>query len=277
MNDFFSMSRSEKFLPSTLECNGQFLNRIYSWLNFVGLDHLHGTNADTSASRTTYLRPFLGHAETVDLLTELASVHARSIGRQYCCDTQTSVCFILPDNPQPRIHGIMKISICRDGVQIGEFEETSILPFHKADHLRDTDYYWMPGMTEWAPLPILINALVEAKVSSTQETVGSPPINWNWGKIYGCLGTLVSLMAILIGQALVRGYPDIAFIAFVGAFIGAALGLIPYFVARNYVKLKNPGKYFWIVVGSGALMGLWGSVPSTIIEVIYLLQKKKIE
>jgi hypothetical protein len=46
----------------------------------------------------------------------------------------------------------MKISICRDGTEIGEWTEEEIRTFHKEGRLVDTDLYWTEGMSEWLPL-----------------------------------------------------------------------------------------------------------------------------
>lgn len=50
----------------------------------------------------------------------------------------------------------MSISICRDGVEIGQWSEDDIRQFYKTGRLTHTDYYWTVGMEEWRPLPQFI-------------------------------------------------------------------------------------------------------------------------
>jgi len=207
----------------------------------------------------------------------------------------------------------MKISISRDGVEIGEWPENDVRTFYREGSLLGTDYYWREGMEEWKPLldlvkpppprPTLKETDAPALSTLSQSTIdwlktekepdlplqpdlGSlqPPVVAEEkrggirlpAKLAQVAALLVGLSAIMVGQGLAKAYPDIAFIAFVGAILGAVLGLIPYFLARNYLQYKKPGRYFWIIVGAGAIGGLWLSVPATLVEVVYLLHKKKV-
>jgi len=50
----------------------------------------------------------------------------------------------------------MNISICRDGVEIGEWSEDEVKGFFAEGRLLATDYYWKEGMAEWAELSKMI-------------------------------------------------------------------------------------------------------------------------
>jgi NOL1/NOP2/fmu family ribosome biogenesis protein len=46
----------------------------------------------------------------------------------------------------------MNISICRNGVEIGEWPEEQVRSLYQAGELRPTDHYWKAGMPEWIEL-----------------------------------------------------------------------------------------------------------------------------
>jgi len=46
----------------------------------------------------------------------------------------------------------MKISISRNGTELGEWTEEEVRSFYKEGQLVATDYYWKEGMAEWAEL-----------------------------------------------------------------------------------------------------------------------------
>ena len=46
----------------------------------------------------------------------------------------------------------MNISICRNGVEIGEWPEEQVHALYKEGQLQPTDFYWKEGMTEWVEL-----------------------------------------------------------------------------------------------------------------------------
>jgi hypothetical protein len=50
----------------------------------------------------------------------------------------------------------MNISICRDGIELGEWTEEEVKAFYCEGRLVDADLYWMPGMNEWLELRKLI-------------------------------------------------------------------------------------------------------------------------
>ncbi len=50
----------------------------------------------------------------------------------------------------------MNLSICRDGVEIGEWAEDQVRVLYAKGELLPTDYYWRVGMSEWAPLDSLV-------------------------------------------------------------------------------------------------------------------------
>jgi hypothetical protein len=83
----------------------------------------------------------------------------------------------------------MKISVAREGVEIGDWTEEEIRVFLQDGQLLPTDYYWREGMTEWKSLSGLVKpplpgvSVAEApiiplvKLPITHEAVKWPIIN----------------------------------------------------------------------------------------------------
>jgi hypothetical protein len=57
----------------------------------------------------------------------------------------------------------LKIKISRDGIEIGEEELQHIEQKLKAGVIKITDHYWHEGMTQWEPLPKLIEQIEQAR------------------------------------------------------------------------------------------------------------------
>ena len=67
----------------------------------------------------------------------------------------------------------MNISICRDGVEIGEWSEEEIQTLLDEGKLLPTDYYWTQGMTEWQQIATSIKPPPPAAPPSTNKSAPS--------------------------------------------------------------------------------------------------------
>jgi len=67
----------------------------------------------------------------------------------------------------------MKISIGRNGTEIGEWPAEEIRSFYQEGRLVDTDCYWTDGMTEWSPLARFIRPLHPFPATPSEQALSS--------------------------------------------------------------------------------------------------------
>jgi hypothetical protein len=182
----------------------------------------------------------------------------------------------------------MKISISRDGVEIGEWTEEEVRVFYSEGRLAAKDHYWKEGMTEWAPLagfikpppPFPVPHAIAVPIPTPEPmaalpppipekfVVGTPPVNptpekkqrnWN-AEAYGCLYMALSILGMGIGLAIAKSvnqvYPLQEEYMFYGALIGAGLSLIPFRIWGHSYKSLGLKGFLWIGVAVGALLAL---------------------
>jgi len=63
----------------------------------------------------------------------------------------------------------MKLSVCRDGVEIGEWTEEEVQSLLADGQLVSSDYYWKEGMSEWSALGSLMETRLEGPRGAISE------------------------------------------------------------------------------------------------------------
>ena len=93
----------------------------------------------------------------------------------------------------------MNLNISRNGVEIGAWPEEDVVVLYREGQLLRSDYYWKPGMSEWA----LLSQFVTAPPPPTPQPTALPdalphPSSerlWLWGVLYVILSLVMSGIA----------------------------------------------------------------------------------
>ena len=156
----------------------------------------------------------------------------------------------------------MNISICRDGVEIGEWTEADIRALYTDGQLLPTDLYWKEGMTEWVelrrmikpptpaatlpPLPVLTKSVPQSPPLSTPTQAKAGFFsNWNkWDIIFPLIiSTFCGIMLNFHHPNRNNLYPDDPVTIFISGF---AHGL-PFAIVGNIIGLatkKRPMRWY---------------------------------
>ncbi len=182
----------------------------------------------------------------------------------------------------------MRISIARDGHEIGTWSDEEVRLFYRMGRLVDSDFYWREGMAEWRPLRDLVKPGMPAgAVAELAPEVAPPPLprlhaspknpgrDWKAESI-GCLrlffGIAAALVALGVAKTFIFDDQELVMDIFYGAITGFVFGLIPLVIAHR--KRLRGDWYFLICGGAGAVGGLILVIPVCIGLTVYVCVKQ---